>query len=515
MNRLEQESSLGALSGAVEERASAAERDDIVARMWRKDHTVWKPSPAEISDRLGWLDVVDAMRDRVVDLIAFRNGVLTAGFTHALLLGMGGSSLAPEVMRRVLGVGPEGIDLRVLDTTHPGAIRAAERSLDLDHTLFIVASKSGGTIETLSHLAYFWEKVGRGERFVAITDPGSPLEELARARGFRAVFANPPDIGGRYSALSLFGLVPAALLGASFEDLLGAATEAAGAAHAPVSKGENQAAWLGAVMGEAAARGRDKLTLVLSPEASSFGAWVEQLIAESTGKQGLGILPVTGEDLGPASVYGDDRLFVTLGEIGDLADLAAAGHPIVRLDANGPLRLGREFYRWEFATAFAGYVLGINPFDQPNVAEAKQATGDILKEGTQSDDDRADVAGVLNSVGAGDYVALLAFVEPSAANVRALHRARMRIRDRFRVATTVGFGPRYLHSTGQLHKGGPDSGVFIQVTDDIPPDDLDVPGAPYTFGRLIEAQALGDFRSLRARGRRVARATLSELDAAL
>jgi transaldolase / glucose-6-phosphate isomerase len=429
-----------------------------------------------------------------------------------VLLGMGGSSLAPEVLRRTLGVREGSLDLIVLDTTHPATVTRVERSLDLERTLFIVASKSGGTIETLSHFAYFFERVGRrGGQFVAITDPGTPLEALARARGFRHVFLNPPDIGGRYSALSLFGIVPASLIGADLGALLEGADAMACACDACVPNGENPGAWLGAVMGEAEKSGRDKLTLVLPPEVADFGAWVEQLIAESTGKDGKGIVPVVGEDLGSREVYGPDRLFVAYGEHEGLEGLVATGHPVVRI-ADGAASLGSEFFRWEFATAVAGNILSIHPFDQPNVEEAKRATKQILESDPGEVPGFDDVGVLLGTLRQRDYVGIQAYLDPTIESEQALQRARLAMRDRYKVAVTVGFGPRFLHSTGQLHKGGPDTGVFVQVVDRRRETDLSIPGAPYTFGELIDAHALGDLRALRARGRRVARVTLEQLE---
>ena len=428
-------------------------------RIWAKDHTVWKPDPTEISNRLGWLTVAEQMTEAAGDLIDFGRRIADEGFRDVVLMGMGGSSLAPEVIFATFGAAPGFPRLHVLDTTDPASIIALERSLDLDKTLFIAASKSGGTVETACQCAYFWDKVGRGEQFIAITDAGSSLEALARQSGFRRVFLNQPDIGGRYSALSYFGLVPAAIVGAPVRDLLDQATEmaCACASYAPIA--DNPGMWLGAVMAEAALAGRDKLTLVLPPAISTFGTWVEQLVAESTGKEGKGILPVEGEPLGPPEVYGDDRLFVSIGEEIGLT-------PAATLKFDGPARLGAEFFRWEFATAVAGAILGINPFDQPNVQEAKDATNRILAAGALPEVPNDDLDALLAQVRPGDYIAITAFMPRNAENEEALRRVRVRLRDRFKVATTVGFGPRYLHSTGQLHKGGPNKGVFIQVVSD-------------------------------------------------
>jgi glucose-6-phosphate isomerase len=502
------------LQESVAGRLARFDRDGVIGRIWGGDHTVWRDDPTEITDRLGWLTVHEQMRERLSELEAFADACAADGLTHAVLAGMGGSSLAPEVLRSTFGVAPRRLDLAVLDTTHPDHILAVERSLPLDRTLFVIASKSGTTTETLSHFAYFWDKVPDGSRFVAITDPGTPLEALARERGFRAAFLNPPDIGGRYSALSYFGLVPGALVGADLEGLLDRAAQAARACGANLPAADNPGAWLGALMGEAALAGGDKLTLVLDGRIHAFGSWVEQLIAESTGKEGKGIVPVDGEDLGPAGVYGSDRLFVSVG--GDALreatrPLQAAGHPAVHLPLGDPIELGGEFFRWEFATAVAGAVLGINPFDQPNVQEAKDATKRLLASGQVPDPGYGDLSALLTEARPGDYVAIQAYLPRTEDISRRLQAARMRLRYRLHVATTVGFGPRYLHSTGQLHKGGPETGVFIQVAEP-PEEDLAIPGQPYSFAKLLAAQATGDLESLRTHGRRVARVRLADLE---
>jgi Phosphoglucose isomerase len=502
-----------ALDVQVEERLSAFDRDDVIRRIWQKDFTVWRDEPTEISDRLGWLTVHEAMRERIAELQEFAASCVADGLTHAVLAGMGGSSLAPEVLRDTFGAAPGMLDLVVLDTTHPDEILAVVRGLPFERTLFLVASKSGTTTETLSHFAYFWEKVPDGSRFVAITDAGTPLQKLAMERGFRRVFVNPSDIGGRYSALSYFGLVPGALLGVDLDGMLDRAIAMASACRSEVAA-NNPGAQIGATIGEAALLGRDKLTLVLDRTVSSFGAWVEQLIAESTGKEGKGLVPIDGEDVGDAEVYGSDRLFVGVGgELVDttLARLRDAGHPAVHLWLEDAVQLGREFFRWEFATAVAGIVFGINPFDQPNVQEAKDATKRLLAESALPEAGEDDLGLLLRQVRSGDYVAIQAYLPRDRNTERRLHVARMRLRDNLRVATTLGFGPRFLHSTGQLHKGGPNTGVFIQVVEP-PVEDVPIPGAPYSFGTLIAAQALGDLQSLRAHGRRVARVRLSTLE---
>ena len=500
-----------ALSTMLAPRLEAVERDRVIERIRRRDHTVWKDDPTEITDRLGWLTVSELMRDRLPELEAFATQAAADGFETAILLGMGGSSLAPEVFMSTFGAADGALELIVLDTTHPATIERIAGSLEPAKTLFIIASKSGTTTETLSHFAYFWERSPDGARFVAITDRGTPLDDLAREHGFRAIFRNPEDIGGRYSALSYFGLVPAALIDAPLHGLLDAADEMKDASERAASAAQGPDATLGALLGESARAGRDKLTLVLPPEIASFGNWVEQLIAESTGKQGLGIVPVVGEPLGTPEVYGSDRLFVALGEPEGLDALEHLGHPVARVVFEDREQLGGEFFRWEMATAVAGYVLGINPFDQPNVQEAKDATRGILADGTVEDPGTDDLGAVLKEIGPGDYVAILAYLDRTLEIEDTIERARLAMRDRYAVATTTGFGPRFLHSTGQLHKGGPNSGVFIQITDGERSTDAPIPGQPFSFGTLIDAQALGDLRSLRTRGRRVARVRLEQL----
>ena len=502
------------LDAAVRERLALLDQQEAGRRIWELDHTLWRPEPREIADRLGWLTEPSAMRDRAGEIRAFAEDVAADGLTTAVLAGMGGSSLAPEVFRETFGVAKGALDLIVLDTTHPDQVLALERSLDLQRTLFVVASKSGTTTETLSHLEYFWARVPDGSHFVAITDPGTPLAALGRDRGFRRVFEANPNIGGRYSALSHFGLVNAALIGVDLEALLDAALGFAEASGPEVAAAANPAMALGATIGEAARAGRDKLTLVLPNSISALGYWIEQLIAESTGKEGRGILPVEGEDLGPPDVYGDDRLFVSLGGAGRsaLEDLAAAGHPVVRIEFEGVVEVGAEMFRWEFATAVAGAVIGIHPFDQPNVQSAKDATRAILASGSVPEIEPGDLKQLLDEARPGDYLSIHAYLPRNPENAGRLHEVRMRLRNQLRVATTVGFGPRFLHSTGQLHKGGPNTGLFLQVVD-TPRDDAEIPGQPYTFGTLIAAQAAGDLTALRERGRRVARVSLEQLEA--
>jgi glucose-6-phosphate isomerase len=488
------------LSRAVDQRLGRLESENVIPRIWRRDHTVWRPDPHEISDRLGWLNAPHTAGAFLPDLIRLREEASAEGLTHAVLLGMGGSSLAPEVFRRTYGVGPGGLNLSVLDTTHPDAIAALEREIPLDHTLFVVSSKSGTTVETRSHLAYFHDKVGDGSRFVAITDPGSPLEAEAGSRGFRRVLKAPPDVGGRYSALTVFGLLPAALIGADVETLVNAAKEAAascGGGHRPQA---NPGAALGVVIGEAALAGRDKLTIRAAEAVASIGVWLEQLVAESTGKDGRGVVPV---DLEPFDAHATtDRLHLSIGA-------GVLSEPWAGLPLGTPATLGASMFVLEFATAVAGHVLDINPFDQPDVQSAKDRTAEALK-GEPADEALGDIDQLLGQVHAGDYVAIQAFVPPSDEMWERLQGARARIGERLGVATTLGYGPRYLHSTGQLHKGGPPSGVFLQVFEE-PTEDREVPGAGYTFGRLIAAQAQGDLAALRERDRRAARVPLDAL----
>jgi transaldolase/glucose-6-phosphate isomerase len=488
-----------ALSERVDRRLQAMADDQVVARLWRGDHTVWRDDPTEITDRLGWLAAPHRSHELVPDLRAFADQAVSDGLTHAVLLGMGGSSLAPEVLRRMMGVAPGAIDLRVLDSTHPAAVAEVEAAIPLDRALFVVASKSGTTIETRSHMAYFHERAGP-ERFVAVTDPGTPLEQDALAAGFRRVFPAPPDVGGRYSALTVFGLLPGALIGADLDAMLASAARAAAACGPGPRLASNPGAVLGAIVGEAALAGRDKLTLTGS---GVVGAWVEQLIAESTGKDGMGILPVDAEPPAALNAHRTDRLFLSL-------DGRPPAEPWVRLPLGEPSELGAAFFVLELATAVAGYVLGIHPFDQPDVQAAKDRTEEILRSGEVPQEPLRDPASLLGEVRPGDYVAIQAFVPPTARWWDELQGVRARIRDRLGVATTLGYGPRYLHSTGQLHKGGPNTGVFLQVLDE-PDRDLSIPGRPYTFGRLIRAQATGDLAALRERGRRAGRVAAADL----
>ncbi len=546
---------LGKYESHVAEALERIERAKIAERIWARDHSVWKPDPAEITNRLGWLRVVATMREHVPDLTAFAQEVCSEGFTDALLMGMGGSSLAPEVFRNAFGVRNGFLDLTVLDSTHPAAVMAQAQRLDPAKTLFIVSTKSGGTVETFSFFKYFYriaadslgaERAGR--HFIAITDPGSGLADTASRYRFRRAFLNDPNIGGRYSALSYFGLVPASLAGIDLNRLLDRASGCMSRCETLAGEPPDSYTWLGTAIGTLAGRGRDKLTFILSPSIASFGAWVEQLIAESTGKEGKGILPIDGEALLPARFYADDRVFVYLRlrdeglQDSAVGDIRQAGHPVIQFDLDDVYDLGGEFFRWEFATAVAGHVLRINPFDQPDVESAKAGARAMMaayqKEGRLPAVEPAAVDGSISiyapaSIPATDavsalrsfldlaepggnnaegrsYVGLQAYVAPSAETDRALRDLRTAILRHTRLATTVGYGPRFLHSTGQLHKGDAGHGLFIQLTaDNHPdaaiPDAAESPASSVSFGILIASQAMGDRHALLNSGRRLIR----------
>lgn len=524
-------------AAAVAGRLEWAHEHDVASRVWRRDYTLWGPEPHEISDRLGWLTVADHMEAQLDELVEFVEEVKAEGFTHAVLLGMGGSSLAPEVMRMTFGTAQDHLELRVLDSTHPDVVTAAHEGLPLAQTLFIVSSKSGGTLETRSFYAYFRDKIDDGSHFVAITDPQTSLADLAAKEGFRRTFQADPEIGGRYSALSPFGMVPAALIGADLDALLSKAEEVEKQS-TPAVPETNPGLWVGVTIGELARHGRDKLTFIVSEPLGSFGLWVEQLVAESTGKQGTGIVPVAHEPLGTPQVYGDDRVFAYLrnGSAPNrqmdegIEALADAGHPVITIDYSEPADLGAQFFLWEFAVAVSGVVLQINAFDQPNVQEAKDLASETieayLEEGRWPEEEpdvvhgEIDVygapeasnlgealGGLLKHAGPKSYFATMAYVPPSAGAEAALTSIRASVRERHRSATTVGYGPRFLHSTGQLHKGGPGTGVFLQI-ESAGTRGVEIPGAGYGFDELVHAQALGDLKALRSRSLPVLRVYL-------
>ena len=479
--------------------------DELVERLRARDPTIWGPAGMpELADRLGWVDLPVSMADRVAELEAIAAAAVADGTDHVVLLGMGGSSLAPEVFARVLGVANSHPGLTVLDSTHPDQVRAVRGTIDPERTIFIVSSKSGGTLETISGFRLFWAATrGKGSRFIAITDPGSSLEQLGRDRGFRAVVTAPPDIGGRFSALTPFGLLPAAMIGADLSALLEAA--AAVSWESAVELGVSWASW--------AQEGRDKLTVFTSPALAAFPGWLEQLVAESLGKDGKGIVPVAGEP--PLDRYGDDRVFLTYALEGELLAMPPAGHPLVERSLTERPQLAAEMMRAEIATAVAGMVLGVHPFNQPDVELAKQRARRVL-EGESGRADLVDffapvLADLLDdwmaTIRPGDYVGIHAYLPMESATEAALSELRYKIGNRAGNATTVGFGPRFLHSTGQLHKGGPKTGVFLQLVD-TPFDDVAIPETDLTFGRVIAAQALGDYLALKERGRRVMRIDL-------
>lgn len=505
----------GNLVEAIDEAARRLEDDRVVERIWAKDHTVWKPEPTEIVNRLGWLDIADRMEPHLGALRDFAADVKARGVRHVVLLGMGGSSLGAEVLRGVAGSrDPEWPRLWVLDTTVPSWVGRVTESIDLDTTLFVVASKSGGTTEVMALFHHFWGLCPDGERFVAVTDPGSPLAEMAEARGFYRTFVNDPDIGGRYSVLSYFGLVCGALIGADLDGIVASAKAAAARCRA-ASSNENPGALLGTIFGVAARVGRDKISLLATPGLEVLGLWIEQLVAESTGKQGTGALPIATEPLVAADRYSADRVFVALRLAGDdptvvdalTEDLTALQHPVIRIDVDGPAALGRVFYEFEFATAVAGHLLGIQPFDQPNVQESKDNTKRVLASYERDGalpavevGDPAAFGAMLNAADPGAYVALMAYTDETPLIEERIAALRRVILEKRRLPTTFGYGPRFLHSTGQLHKGDGGHGIFVQLTEPAATD-IPVPEKPYSFGILAAAQAIGDLEALAAHGR--------------
>jgi glucose-6-phosphate isomerase len=541
------ECALGELEQRTDQALQAAAAEDVVKRIWRKDATLWKDDEASqkvIRNALGWLTVPDEMIGVVDELTEFAELIRQRGFQTVMVCGMGGSSLCPEVFARTFGRQPDYPELLVLDSTDPDVLADLLKRIDIQKCLFVIASKSGSTTEPNTFYKFWYDQLSKqtdspGANFVAITDPGSPMVETAAKLSFQRTFLNQADIGGRYSALSYFGMVPAALMGIDVRKFLSNAKEAEQSCAPVMPPAKNPALQLGIIIGEAANSGRDKLTFVIEKSIATLGLWIEQLIAESTGKEGKGILPVAGEELGDVSEYSTDRLFVSISidepspeTSAKLSELNRAGHPVIYRKLSDLYGLGAEFFAWEFATACAGWSLGINPFDQPNVQESKDATKELLStfvnHGSLPEQNKlvadelitiyaestADnlsamstlqaIRSLLASVKTGNYIALLNYTEETPAIDEELQKIRITLRDATKCATTVGYGPRFLHSTGQLHKGGPDTGVFFQITanDTV---DFAVPGEPYTFSILKQAQALGDFRSLAKRGRRAIR----------
>ncbi len=542
---------LGAMQSAVNQSLTDIQQNNLVRRIWAKDPTVWHQDPAHhkiIRNALGWLTISHEQLAHIPKLQVVAKDIKESGFKHVLLLGMGGSSLCPEVLRMTYGVIDGFPELHVLDSTVPSQVRSFEQHVDLAKTLCIVASKSGSTTEPLVFQKYFFDRMQQvvgdkaGQHFVAITDPGSLLEGVATTLKFRHILPGVPEIGGRYSALSNFGIVPAALMGLNIEQFLNQTERMRHSCEASVPATENPGVRLGAVLGTLAKAGRDKLTFVTSPALWDLGAWLEQLVAESTGKEGKGIIPVEGESIGGTEVYGDDRLFAYIRyeqavdpeQEAKVLALEKAGHPVIRINVTDLMNLGQEFFLWEMATAVAGALLGINAFDQPNVQESKDYTKTHLETFTRDgklaesspllvDGDVQVYADETNSralkgdstldelvathvtrLQPGDYFAMNVYVERTESVHAIFDRIRTKIRETKQVATTLGYGPRFLHSTGQLHKGGPNSGVFIQVTCD-DAEDLPIPDEAYSFGVLKAAQALGDLQSLTSRERRVIR----------
>ncbi len=513
----------------------ALNQAQAIERLWAKDHRLWKPDPKEIVDRLGWLTVQDQMRQQLGQLQRCVVAAKGLNIKDVVLLGMGGSSLGPEVFRTLFGSQKGFPRLWVLDSTIPGWVGQVTKAISPSRTLFLVASKSGGTIEVMSLFAHFWKLVTKakgnqgGRQFVAITDPGTGLEKMARDYGFGEVFTNPADIGGRYSVLSLFGLVPAALLGLDIAKLLDRAAGMAEQCRQQKDIATNPGAYLGSAMGSLAKAGRDKVTVIASPSLATFGLWVEQLLAESTGKEGTGLIPIAQEPVLRSRAYGTDRFFVYLKLKGDknqtldqaVHALVQAEQPVLQLDLRDRYDVGAEFFRWEFATAIAGHLLGIQPFDQPNVQESKDNTNRVLETfqstgllpeqaSSQPKEAAQNLSRLLQP---GTYVSVLGYTTPSRPLEVAVGRLRRALMSKHRVATTFGYGPRYLHSTGQLHKGGPNTGVFLELVDRMAPD-VPIPGKPFSFGTLAKAQATGDIESLSTHHRHAIRVQLGRDQAA-
>ncbi len=538
---------LGIYEPAIREQIAGMAQNNFCRRLWQKDASLWKTDPRNqdaIRNSLGWLHVAEKMEEQLDDLNRFVSEVKAAGFRHVVHIGMGGSSLAPLVFARIFQNQEGGLPFTVLDTTDPATILRAERSISIADTLFIIASKSGTTDETLALGNYFYTRVKdlkgdrAGDHFVAITDPGTPLVTLTREGRYRRIFFNFFDVGGRYSALSFFGLVPAALIGVDVKELLARSLRMVHACADCVHPAENPGLTLGATLGELYRHGRDKVTLLVGKSIAAFGLWVEQLLAESTGKEKRGILPVVDEPVGQPIVYGADRLFVHI-RLRDeedpaqeqvVAALEKAGHPVIVILLDDLLDLGQEFIRWEVATATVGSILGINVFNQPDVQESKENTKVLLSlvcdqgqlpepepslvegplrlyAGKPSSSIAQTLVNFLSQARPGDYLALMVYLEENQAIGRLLNEIRLELRDRLQLATTLGYGPRYLHSTGQFHKGGPNNGLFLQLTaDDV--EDIPVPGDPYTFGTFKRAQVLGDWETLQEHGQRILRVHL-------
>jgi len=526
---------LGKYQSQIEQRLEHWNKINFMQRIWAKDPTLWYPKPIpEIINRLGWLILPEMMQSQIKDLLLFSRMVKSENICHIVLLGMGGSSLAPEVFSKVFGSSNGYPELMVLDSTHPSTIHTVETYIDLRKTLFVVSSKSGTTLETISLFKYFWKKVNQisnnpGCQFIAITDPGTFLIQLGENRGFRQVFKAPSDVGGRYSALTVFGIIPASLIGMDIQKFLDRAALISKDCAFCVASHNAQCLKLGAALGELAKMGRDKVTFITSSSIKDFPVWLEQLIAESTGKDGKGIIPIVDEPFGVPEIYGADRFFIYFFLENDkpefdahLKTLEEAGYPVIYINITEKINLSQEIFCWEMATAAAGAVLGINPFNQPHVQMAKDLAKKMMNEivkGTPNKNTEITVSIEDNEILAenlkewlsqakeGDYIAIQAYLEPTSKTTELLQKIRFELRNRLHLATTLGYGPRFLHSTGQLHKGGPNMGLFLQLIDE-PLEDQTVPETNYTFGKIIHAQALGDYYALKQLNRRILRINL-------
>ncbi len=530
---------LGVYQSAVEERLESWKKINFNRRLWEKDPTLWFPKPVpEIVDRLGWLTLPEIMQGELDDLQSFAEEVKEEGVKHVVLLGMGGSSLAPKVFQNTFENAPGYPELIVVDSTHPDFVHAIEDKIDPLQTLFLVSSKSGTTLETLSFFRHFWGRVSQvdsnpGHHFVAITDSDTPLMKLAEERNFKRVFQATSDLGGRYSALTVFGLVPAALIGMKIDHLLSRARIASEKCAFKVPEKKSPCLILGAALGELAKAGRDKVTLITSPSISSFPKWLEQLIAESTGKNGKGIIPIVDEPIISPEFYGNDRFFVYLlleEENGveleeHLMAVEAAGHPTVRINLAKKYDIGQEIFRWEMAVAAAGALLEVHPFIQPDVEISKKLARQVMEKGRsliKPDEEDAETLSLeepkpltkalkiwLSQIREGDYVSIHAYLTPTPETTEAIQKIRLTLLKLVRLATIQGYGPSFLHSIGQLYKGGPNTGLFLQLVDE-PEKDLPVPETNYSLSGIIQAQALGDYKALKQRGRRVLRVNLKK-----
>ena len=517
-------SNLDCYQSLIDAEIESFQKEDFTRRIFNQDHTLWQSSPIEASNRLGWLNVIDSMSRNIATIENFVSEISDFGYRYVVLIGMGGSSLGPAVMNRVFGNINGRFKLLVLDSTVPEAIRRLVKQIDISKTLFLVSSKSGNTLETNNLYSYFRDAVETklgpikaGEHFVAITDSGTSLNRLADSSGFRNVFENPSDIGGRYSILSYFGLVPAALIGVDIEKLLNNAKSMRRMILDNTLTRENSPVFLGSVMGVLSLAGRDKLTISSTGEISAMGPWIEQLISESLGKNNKGLIPINIEKVMEPDCYDDDRFFVHF-DIGDksiqedisnLESIEESGHPVLRISLNDRYDLGGEFVRWQFMTAVAGSVIGVNPFNQPNVEASKKATKIALTNFTEKGAlpkiaTITNISQLLRPSVSGGYLSIMAYLDDTPALCDALSNLQDVLINKRKITSTVGFGPRFLHSTGQMHKGGPDKGVFLQLLGDNSLD-IDIPGQSYSFGQLAHAQAVGDFQTLITAGKKVFR----------